>query len=175
MKGALRDGDGIVAALGTGSVFARQVGGRMQQIGGWGLHLGDEGSGAWIGRAVLARALRALDGLAERTPLLQALMDEAGGPAGLVTLAAGARPADFARFAPRVIDSDDPAAVAVMAQAEADVAASVAVLQEGGALPRGVHRRVGADLCRAPCRAVAGGGALGHHAGRGVVAGAGWV
>jgi glucosamine kinase len=61
-KGALRDEDGIVAALGTGSVFAAQRGGAVRQIGGWGLVLGDEGSGAWIGRALCAAALRAEDG-----------------------------------------------------------------------------------------------------------------
>jgi len=47
-KGALRDEDGIVAALGTGSVFAAQRGGEVRQIGGWGLVLGDEGSGLFF-------------------------------------------------------------------------------------------------------------------------------
>ena len=45
----------IVAALGTGSVFAVQRAGVIRQIGGWGLVLGDEGSGAWIGRRSLSR------------------------------------------------------------------------------------------------------------------------
>jgi glucosamine kinase len=39
VKGALGDQDGIVAAIGTGSVFAEQRAGRVRQIGGWGLAL----------------------------------------------------------------------------------------------------------------------------------------
>ncbi|HOZ35100.1 MAG TPA: BadF/BadG/BcrA/BcrD ATPase family protein, partial [Tabrizicola sp.] len=61
VKGALWGGDGIVAAIGTGSVFASQRNGVIRQVGGWGLVLGDEGSGAWLGRSLLARALRAVD------------------------------------------------------------------------------------------------------------------
>ena len=60
--GALGPGDGIVAAMGTGSVFAVQAGGEMRQYGGRGFLLGDEGSGAVLGRALLAQALRALHG-----------------------------------------------------------------------------------------------------------------
>ena len=51
VAGALGDDDGIVAAIGTGSVFSRQLGGAFRSIGGWGPVLGDEGGGAWIGRA----------------------------------------------------------------------------------------------------------------------------
>lgn len=131
VKGALGSGDGIVAALGTGSVFAVQRAGAIRQIGGRGLVLGDEASGAWIGRAILADALRAVDGFTARTPLLAALVDEMGGPDGVVTFSLRARPADFAALAPRVVESDDPAAVTVMARAEADVAEAVDLLRGG--------------------------------------------
>ena len=135
VKGALGAGDGVVAALGTGSVFAVQRGGVIRQIGGRGLVLGDEGSGAWIGRAVLAAALRALDGFGEVTPLLAALVDEMGGPDGVVAFSLRARPADFAALAPRVVESGDPAAQAVMARAEADVAEAVDLLRGKDDLP----------------------------------------
>ena len=131
VKGALGSGDGIVAALGTGSVFAVQRAGAIRQIGGRGLVLGDEASGAWIGRAILADALRAVDGFTAGTPLLAALVDEMGGPDGVVTFSLRARPADFAALAPRVVESDDPAAVTVMARAEADVAEAVDLLRGG--------------------------------------------
>ena len=135
VKGALRDGDGIVAALGTGSVFARQQAGTIRQIGGYGLVMGDEGSGARLGRSLLARALRAFDGLEAMTPLLSAVIDEWRGPDGIVRFAISARPADFATLARRMVSSDDPAAVALMQAATPDVARWIDHLQQGAALP----------------------------------------
>jgi len=135
VKGALGTQDGVVAALGTGSVFARQVAGKIRQIGGWGLVLGDEGSGAWLGRALLAQGLRAVDGFRPMTPLLRAVIDDHGGPAGVVTFAQDARPADFAALAPRLLAGDDPAAVELLAQAEADVTRFIAILQSDPPLP----------------------------------------
>lgn len=135
VKGALGPADGVVAALGTGSVFAVQRAGIIRQIGGRGLVLGDEASGAWIGRAILAAGLRAVDGFAAMTPLLAALVDEMGGPDGVVAFSLRARPADFAALAPRVAESGDPAAVAIMARAEADVAEAVGLLRGRDDLP----------------------------------------
>ena len=135
VKGALHDGDGIVAAIGTGSVFVRQWKGVVRGIGGRGLILGDEGSGAWMGRALLAASLRAADGFADLTPLLQSVLDELDGDDGVMAHAASAIPADFARFARRLVGSDDPAALRIMAQARGDIAASIALLQPDPPLP----------------------------------------
>lgn len=135
VKGALGPHDGIVAAMGTGSVFAESRAGQFRQIGGWGLALGDEGSGAVLGRALLSRALRALDGVAKMTPLARAVLDEFGTPKALVGFSLTARGADYARFAPRVIASPDPAAMAIMDQAVAEVRASIAALQGAAPLP----------------------------------------
>lgn len=135
IKGALGPDDGIVAALGTGSVFASQIGGAIRQIGGRGLTLGDEASGAWIGRALLARTLRAVDGFTPFTPLLETILTEHGSADAIVARSLGARPADFAALAPRVIASADPAAQAIMGQALADAAEAIALLQGVTALP----------------------------------------
>jgi glucosamine kinase len=135
VKGALGGRDGIVAAIGTGSVFASQIGGQIRQIGGWGLVLGDDGSGARLGRSLLAAALGAHDGFRAMTPLLRAVLDEHGGSDGIIALSITARPADFAALAPRMLASDDPAAREVVAQAVEDVARSIAVLQGDPALP----------------------------------------
>lgn len=129
VKGALQDGDGVVAAIGTGSVFASQRGGVLHHIGGWGLVLGDEGSGAWIGRRALSETLRAVDGFRPMTPLARALLDEMGGGDGIVAFAQGARPADLAALAPRLIASDDPIAHSVMGLACGHVAAFITRLQ----------------------------------------------
>lgn len=135
VAGALRDGDGVVAAIGTGSVFASQRNRALRQIGGWGLVLGDEGSGAWIGRSALSETLRAVDGFRARTPLAQALLDEFGGADGIVAFAQDARPADLAALAPRVVASDDPVARTVMGLACGHVAASIARLQDPDPVP----------------------------------------
>lgn len=135
VAGALQGADGVVAVLGTGSVFAVQRGGAMRQVGGHGLILGDEGSGAWLGRGLLSAAARAADGLGPMTPLLRAMLDEMGGLGGIVGFSLTARPADFAQFAPRLIGFDDPVAQALLARAEAEVALAVGVLQAGEALP----------------------------------------
>jgi len=135
VKGALRDKDGIVAALGTGSVFARQSGGIIRQIGGWGLVLGDEGSGARLGRCLLAEALGAVDGFRPMTPLLRQILDEHGGMEGVIAFSLAARPVDFATLAPRLLTSDDPAALNILAQATDDVVASISVLQPDPPVP----------------------------------------
>lgn len=134
-RGALGPGDGVVAAIGTGSVFARQTKGTVRQVGGWGLAISDEGSGAWLGRALLARAVRAADGRAPATPLLSRLLADHGGAEGIAALALAARPADFAALAARAAGSEDPAAEAVLAEATAEVAAIVDHLRGGADLP----------------------------------------
>ena len=135
VAGALQGADGIVAVLGTGSVFARQTAGRMHIIGGHGLTLGDEASGGWLGRGLLSAAARAADRLGPSSPLLDAVLGELGGLPGVIGFSLTARPADFARFAPRLFDTADPVALALLAQAEADIAGAVAVLQAGADLP----------------------------------------
>lgn len=135
-RGALGPDDGIVAALGTGSVFAVQRQGAIRQIGGRGLILGDEGSAAWIGRAALSRALRAVDGFTPMTRLLARLVDEYGGPGGVIAFARDARPADFGALAPGVIAAGgDAAADAILDAADAAVAEAIALLQRDGAVP----------------------------------------
>jgi glucosamine kinase len=133
--GALGHRDGIVAAIGTGSIFVLQRSGRQREIGGKGLILGDEASGAWMGRKLLSLTLRAVDGFEPMTPLSQRTLDEMGGAAGIIAFAARARPTDFATFASRVTHSDDPAARAILAEAGDECARAVEILQRGAELP----------------------------------------
>jgi glucosamine kinase len=137
LRGALGPEDGITAAIGTGSVFGVQRAGAIRMIGGWGFLLGDQGSGARIGRALLERALLAHDGLAPASPLMTAVLGESGGPAGLVAWSRSAVPADYARLVPRILDAaeTDPAAAAVLAEADAAIAGAIDRLMADGALP----------------------------------------
>ena len=136
LRGAVGVRDGVLAAIGTGSVFAAQNDGRVRQIGGWGLAFGDEGSGAWIGRALLTRALHAVDLRCEMTPLLRDVLMQAGGAETMVETLRLAPPSLLATYARRVVNADqDQAAQAVLAAAEAEILDAISVLQQGSSLP----------------------------------------
>jgi len=136
-EGALAGRDGIVAALGTGSVFARRVKGDLRMTGGWGLAVGDEGSGAWLGRAMMSRALWAHDGLIEMTPFLRDLLDDMGGAEAMAGFAASARPVDFAQHARRMLERPEDSTVqALLGEAESWVLRQIEHLQpEAARLP----------------------------------------
>jgi len=134
-RGALGPSDGILVAVGTGSVLAVQRGGRLQQYGGRGFLMGDEGSGAVLGRTLLAQAMRAGDGFAPDSPLLAQIRDEFGGPEGIIAFGTRASPGQFATLAPRLIGTDDPAALRILDEAVALITDAVRVLQRGARLP----------------------------------------
>lgn len=134
-RGALGAADGILAAIGTGSVFAVQRAGAIRQVGGRGFLLGDEGSGAVLGRSLMAEAIRAGDGFAPMTPLLRAILDEHGGIEGIIEFGNRASPADFGRLAPRIAGSDDPAAGRILDTATAQIRHILTTLQAGDNLP----------------------------------------
>lgn len=138
IAGALADRDGIVIAIGTGSFLGRKQGDHVRRIGGWGLALGDEASGAWLGRRALAMALQSHDGLWPMTALAQGLLDRFDGPGGVVGFSLRAGPADYAALAPDVIQAagqGDDIAMAIMQEAVSYLQAGVAVLDQSDACP----------------------------------------
>lgn len=100
-RGALGPSDGVLIGLGTGAFFARQSAGELRQISGWGFTLGDRGSGAWLGRAVVRAALRAEDGQSAHDSLTRTVMASGAHP---LLRFAEASPADFAALAPLILD-----------------------------------------------------------------------
>jgi len=97
--------DGGVIVIGTGSVGWAELKGRHYRIGGWGLPVSDEGSGAWLGCEALRRALWAHDGRIAWTGLVTALFQQfQSDPHAIVRFAARARPRDFAALAPLVVE-----------------------------------------------------------------------
>lgn len=134
LKGAFGQEDGIVLAVGTGSVLACQRGGQMQRLGGYGLSLGDEGGGAWIGRAALRAALHARDGIGPDGPLVRAIWADFGALPDVISFAARARPADYAALAPLVVEHDRahcPVAGAIMDRGCAYLLRAISHLQAG--------------------------------------------
>lgn len=72
-------GCGAALIAGTGSVcVGRNASGELCRAGGLGYLIGDEGSGYWIGRQMLAAAAKALDGRAPRSALTDSLLQAFG-------------------------------------------------------------------------------------------------
>ncbi|MCX7985057.1 MAG: hypothetical protein N3A63_09175 [Bacteroidetes bacterium] len=67
LESAFKSSNGILIAVGTGSVFYGKVKNNIVCVGGWGKLLGDEGSGWWLGREVLRAVLAEYDGIGEQT------------------------------------------------------------------------------------------------------------
>ncbi len=131
LVGALAGHAGCVVSLGTGSFVGRQDARGVRFVGGHGLVLGDEASGAWLGRGMLAGALLALDGLGLDTALCAALRQRLGGVPGVIGFARGAGPAEFAALAPEVVaaaNAGDPVAAAMMAEGGRYVGRALAAL-----------------------------------------------
>jgi hypothetical protein len=75
---AFGDGPGVLLIAGTGSVaFGRSPTGTFARCGGWGPVIGDEGSGAWIGRRAINVVVAASDGREPETALTNALLTAA--------------------------------------------------------------------------------------------------
>jgi len=107
IAGAIGHRDGTLAQIGTGSFFAHRHSGVTKHAGGWGLVLGDECSGAWLGRELLRATLRAHDGFGANSPLTKSVLTEFNGdPSRIVLFARDAAAADFASYAPRLFSAE---------------------------------------------------------------------
>ncbi|MES2523436.1 MAG: BadF/BadG/BcrA/BcrD ATPase family protein [Gemmatimonadota bacterium] len=102
---AFGDSSGILLISGTGSVaFARAPDGRLERCGGWGPHIGDEGSAAWMGARALSVISAAQDGREPETALTGAILTalELESLDELIPWAAEASRASLALLAPVV-------------------------------------------------------------------------
>ena len=126
LDAAFRGGPGILQIAGTGSnTIGRAPDGSRECAGGWSSHLGDEGSGYWIGINSVRRALRAYD-REQPTQILQKVGEIWGTPeiGELVNLGDSTPGPDFAALAPAInelAEVGDPVAVGVLQQAAADL------------------------------------------------------
>jgi len=101
--GAHDGGDGGIVIAGTGSAGLALVRGQRHWIGGFGFLLGDQGSGAIIGRSALRRAALSLDNLIPASPLLDELLGQFNRDRdAFADWARHALPRDYAQFAPRI-------------------------------------------------------------------------
>lgn len=115
--------DGGVLILGTGSAAYGRVGDAVVAAGGWGFHVGDNGSGARLGQRACRMALEAADGLRPQTALSRAIMAKFDGQAGMMGWSFAAKPHDFGAFAELVLaHADDGLGANLIGQQLADIA-----------------------------------------------------
>jgi glucosamine kinase len=130
---------GALVIAGTGSVAeALAADGQRRTVGGWGWLNGDEGSGAWLGKAAVRHAQRALDGRDPTGPLARAVWDlTSERPDTLLAWALEAQQQRFASLAPLVFEheNDDPTAQALLADAVQELAALAGAVDPSGQLP----------------------------------------
>jgi N-acetylglucosamine kinase-like BadF-type ATPase len=121
---------GLALVCGTGSIaWGRNRAGEIARSGGWGWHLGDEGSGFWIGERAIRAVLRADDGRGPATSLDRALSEhfEIARPDQILYAIYDAEfpRTRVARFAPRVEEAasaGDAVARSILADAAAELA-----------------------------------------------------
>lgn len=132
LEGALGSGDGAIAILGTGSAYMLRRGGVARTVGGWGFLVGDQGSGARIGRDLLEETLLGYDNIRPASPLTRALLAVfRDNPRDVVEFTTTAKPGDFGGFAPMVFEhaaKGDQVAEFILSRAVADIEASLGVL-----------------------------------------------
>lgn len=134
--GALGGRPGVVLAAGTGAVtVAIGADGRFRRVDGWGPWIGDEGSGAWLGRNGLQAAARAGDGRGPPTVLSEAADRQFGSIDELAAkLGSDPNPARrVAAFAPAVADAahnGDPVAAQLLEACAAALASSMIAAAE---------------------------------------------
>ncbi|MCA0026437.1 MULTISPECIES: N-acetylglucosamine kinase [unclassified Mesorhizobium] len=132
LEGAVGSGDGAMAILGTGTAYMARKNGKSRAIGGWGFQVGDQGSGARIGRDLLEQTLLAHDGVRARTPLTDSMMAVfRDNPEDVVEFTTNAKPGDFGGFAPKVFEhaeKGDAVANWILDKAVGDVEASLGAL-----------------------------------------------
>lgn len=130
---------GAILIAGTGSVGdALTADGEHREVGGWGWSLGDEGSGAWLGRRAIQHAQAALDGRERAGPLAQAVWSVAGRQrSDILGWCAQAGQAGFASLAPRVfeLEREDPVCAALLVQAVTELERIAAALDPDAQLP----------------------------------------
>ena len=150
---------GGVIVVGTGTIGWAKLNGNERRVGGYGLPLSDEGSGAWIGCEALRRVLWAHDGRISWTDLLTVLFNRFGGDCeAVVRFSSAALPRDFGVFAPIVVayaKEGDAAGIELMQAAGRHIDQLAARLVMLGTHKAGPRRRTrtrdpGLDLSRHP-------------------------
>lgn len=112
--------DGISMVAGTGSIVLVRCAGAINQVGGWGYLIGDEGSNFDIGRRGLQHALMAIDGRGEMTSLVSLFTYHIGKPVvqAVPDIYAGGKRyiASLAPLVMRAAEEGDPVSLRIISE-----------------------------------------------------------
>ena len=105
--GAHENQSGALIICGTGSAATRYDKGVFTDKGGYGLQVGDDASGAWLGLSAIKHVLLSYDGVEPVSELKKRICEHLNlaSPQQLVTLVANYNAADFGDIAPVVIQA----------------------------------------------------------------------
>ena len=139
LLGATNGEPGVVVALGTGSVAMRlDEEDRITQFGGWGFRVGDQGSGAQLGRALVTAVLQEFDRGHLASPLVSNTLDIIGRDRqAILRWVKAATPRDFASLCPLVVTDDDtdPLAGRLIEQTLSDIDSLIHLARGDTSLP----------------------------------------
>jgi len=150
LSGSLGDVEGFLLVAGTGSIaYGRTRSGRTARAGGWGHHLGDEGSAFWIAFEGVKRGIRSVEGRERAlTASTSGLADAAIAHFGLPDMPSlipfvykqfsKARIASFAPIVARMAKGGDILARAIMEEAAGELVSLVV----------SVHKRLAGEVVR---------------------------
>jgi glucosamine kinase len=140
--GAHGGAPGAVIIVGTGSVGYRiEAAGRCRIVGGWGFPIGDEGSGAWIGRQAVTQVAQIVDTRFRKraTEMHRAVMERTGQSRdALLDWLLSAPPAQFAELAQLVVEHagwGDTAALEIVSEAGREIDTLAEALDSGRKIP----------------------------------------
>ena len=106
LEGAIGPVDGCIGALGTGSVFVGRKKGITKLTGGWGFNLGDDGSGAKLGKELMKLSIKCHDGLENHSDLtIDFLKNFNSDIKEMVECAKSFKPIDYAQYAPQIFSA----------------------------------------------------------------------
>ena len=153
VAGAFAERDGFLVSLGTGSFLAVQNNKDIKFLGGWGFHIGDQASGAWLGRKAMERVLECYDGIVPDSDLTLDLFEKfQNDPVAVSNFSFSATPRDFGAFAQTVIaaaKAEDPHANALIMQGARYIQASLDALGFQNGDPICFIGGIGASYCNA--------------------------
>ncbi|HVE54120.1 MAG TPA: BadF/BadG/BcrA/BcrD ATPase family protein [Ramlibacter sp.] len=141
---------GAIVIAGTGSIAeALRADGSRATVGGWGFHVGDEGSGGWLGVQAVRHGLAAFDGRANASPLARRVWMHCGDEREALQAWCGASGQfEFAQLARAVFDCEntDPVAARLLEQAVEAIENLALAVDPRGRLPLAVSGSIGERL-----------------------------